>query len=238
MRVPKIIFFNINIKKEIKKSNKKEAKKALTKMNKDLVNLINSNDDDFDKILAYIENGIASMSNKDMDKLYKEYELGVNELKPHKNLAINSNEVPIYLYQEKSLGKNSEKYKKITEKLLNINNKIENFLNKKSTKFAIGFSVVLFFSALSILLYKQNTLAIEVVAPLSTIPDKINKAYEYVKILGFVVAFIFLCIELVQKGLKGDTRAMAMIFAKYLLFSIFLLSFKAIYDMLDKFFNS
>lgn len=237
MKMPQIIYLNINMEKEIKRSKKKEAKKALKRMNLDLSTLLNSSEGDFDKILSYIEGEITNMNEKDVNKLYKVYETGRNELSTDKIIDINSNKAPLCLMGEKSLDKDSDKYKKIIEKLSNISDKLEKFLNKKSTKIIIGFSVALFFGILSVLLYRQNSLSIEVVASIETIPEKINLAYDYVKTLGFVVAFIFLCIELVQKGLKGDTRAMAMIFAKYLLFAIFLLSFKAIYEAVDGFFN-
>lgn len=240
MRKPKIIFLKVNIEKEINKQRKREVKVALSKMEKDLYKLINSDNKSFDEALKYINNSIEGMSSKEIKKLYKEYSYGFNDYKKNNNINIKNKEVAISLVDNLNLDVDidTDRNKKISSTILNIFNKIDNFLNKKSVKIIIGFAIALFFGALALILYKENTMAIATVAPMSEIPEKINTAYNYIKTLGFVVAFVFLAVELIQSGLKGDTRAMAMIFAKYLMFSVALLSFKAIYDMIDIFFNS
>lgn len=238
MRKPKIIFLKVNIEKEIKKQRKRELKNTLSKMQNDLSTLINSDNETFDEALKYISNSIQAINNKELKKLYKEYTYGANDYKKINKESIKDKEVAISLADNLNLDIDENRNEKINSTILNIFNKIDNFLNKKSVKVIMGFAIALFFGALALILYKENTLAIATVAPMSEIPGKITTAYNYIKTLGFVVAFVFLAVELIQSGLKGDTRAMAMIFAKYLMFSVALLSFKAIYDMIDEFFNS
>ena len=239
MRIPKIIFLNVNIEKEILRQRKKEMKKTLSKIQTDLSQLINSDEKSFDETLMYIRNSIQCMNEKDIKNLYKEYTYATKDCnKIDFKKECKENEVTISLIEDLNLEKIDNRNKKISTSILDILNKVDKFLNKKSVKILIGFATTLFFMSLGVALYKQNTVAIATVAPMTEIPEKINTAYTYIKTLGFVVAFVFLAVELIQSGLKGDTRAMAMIFAKYLMFSVALLSFKAIYDMIDEFFNS
>lgn len=238
MRKPKIIFLKVNMEKEIKKQKKRELKNTLSKMQNDLSTLINADNETFDEALKYISNSIQAINNKELKKLYKEYNYGANDYKKINKENIKDKEVAISLADNLNLDIDENRNEKINSAILNIFNKIDNFLNKKSVKVIMGFAIALFFGALALILYKENTLAVATVAPMSEIPGKITIAYNYIKTLGFVVAFVFLAVELIQSGLKGDTRAMAMIFAKYLMFSVALLSFKAIYDMIDEFFNS
>lgn len=240
MRIPKIIFLNVNIEKEISKQKKREMKKTLSKMQTDLSQLINSDEKSFDETLMYIRNSIQCMNEKDIKNLYKEYSYATKDCnnKIDFKKKYEEKEVAISLIEDLNSNNIDNRNEKIGTTILDILNKVDKFLNKKSVKILIGFATTLFFMALGVMLYKQNTLAIATVAPMTEIPEKINTAYTYIKTLGFVVAFVFLAVELIQSGLKGDTRAMAMIFAKYLMFSVALLSFKAIYDMIDEFFNS
>ena len=214
-------------------------KKTLSKIQTDLSQLINSDEKSFDETLMYIRNSIQCMNEKDIKNLYKEYTYATKDCnKIDFKKECKENEVTISLIEDLNLEKIDNRNKKISTSILDILNKVDKFLNKKSVKILIGFATTLFFMSLGVALYKQNTVAIATVAPMTEIPEKINTAYTYIKTLGFVVAFVFLAVELIQSGLKGDTRAMAMIFAKYLMFSVALLSFKAIYDMIDEFFNS
>lgn len=230
-----IIYFYSNMDKSIKKEKKKKMKKIYMNMKTDLTDLLHLNNNDFAKTLEYIRLYSKNINNDDINYLknYLKNNLKDNYINiKQDNLSFLN--PPI----ESEISIDSERENEILNVILKISNRLEKIMKSKSFKVVITFAITIFFAVLSMLLHYNNILAVSCMTPLSELPNKIDTAYSYIKALGGIVAFVFLCVELIQSGLKGDTRAMGMILAKYILFAVALLSFKSVWNLIDGFFNS
>lgn len=212
-----------NINKKIQKSFKKIKKMS----EEETLTLTTNLNDYFDSIsdskLKYIYSSCLLATNKVyLNKSFNKKSIEIQEKVKEYEEDIKY----VDFFGDKLDSKINITFKKVANRIMKI-------LNSSITKNIIfaTFSIIM-----GILCYMSNTAAIFCSA--TGFDNGIDRAFFYIRIIAGIFCFIFMTLEIIQNAVSGDFRAIWYICAKYLAILTIILSYKTIYDIIDKLFNA
>lgn len=213
-----------NISKKIQKSFKK-----IKKMSEEETVTLTKN----------LENYLDSISDSKLVNIYSSCILATNKVNLNKSLNRKSKEIQekvkneedniqyVDFFGDKLDSKINGTFNKVVNRLMKI-------MNSKMTKVIIfgAFTIIM-----GVLCYLSNTASI-MCATTGGLESGIERAFFYIRVIAGIFCFIFMTLEIIQNAVSGDFRAIWYICAKYLAILTIILSYKTIYDIIDKIFNA
>lgn len=230
----KLIIMRCNVKKELKKQQKKELKNILSFKN--IRKLEKMSREEQDMYFNNLDKDFENKTKSDFEKLYLNYFLMEKKLNNKKALKY-SNEIACTLENEELLKKNTTfiKDEYLNNKFIDTTKKIFNRLSK-----ILGNKYVkkVLFASLSIALgYTCHKLQYSAVVCGTGAGASIDNAFFYIRSISGVICFICMTIEIVQNAVQGDVRVIWYVVAKYLAIMVAILSFRKIFTIIDQIFN-
>lgn len=209
--------------------SKKINKKVMDK----LIILNNSKDNELNNLFSIIDKNIDKMSTKQLCNLRLFF------LK-HTDIRFNcnkENEVALDTVLSKADDRikiaNPTLQSNINKTSSKLMDRISKITNSKITKTIMmtAFTIVICFIMNAIPCFAAES------SKKKTVEEQVQQGYKIVRMLASVVCFVFMCVELSQVVVRGDTRAIWYIVTKYVLIIIAICSYRKIFQLIDGFFN-
>ena len=226
----KIIYMNCNYKSSWRKQNSKKIKKYVENPMKAMANLT---DEQFEELNMNIKKSMEEIS---LDNINTIKDMVLIERCKNKNLHFNLEPM---LEDTKFVEVENKTSTNRFKTLLNtVKDKVIELSGSKKLRIVLQISIAIVFLLMNILLLNMNSMAaVACFAQGSSWNATVDKVYGFIKAIGALLVFIYMAIEVVQKGVKsGDTRAIWSIVAKYTSILVVLFAYRSVVEWLERFF--